>query len=300
MNPLPELFPGFDSRKINVGEVDIFTRTGGTGPALLLLHGYPQTHACWHKVAARLAQHFSLVLMDLRGYGQSSAPPGDADHLVYSKRTMAKDCVAVMSELGHQQFSVLSHDRGARVGYRLALDHADRVEKLITLDIVPTSEAWDAMDYKGAMSKFHWTFLAQPYPLPEEIIQAAPDTWHEYLLRSWSAEDDLSPFDSNALQHYRESYRQPARIHAMSEDYRAGLTVDYQLDQADLAAGRKISCPTLALWGQRRSLGTVSNTVQIWEKWCEQIEGKAIESGHFLAEENATDTVEEVLRFLTK
>ncbi len=298
MNPLPELFPGFAATILNVGGVDIFTRTGGTGPALLLLHGYPQTHACWHKMASQLAQHFSLVLMDLRGYGQSSAPAGDADHLTYSKRAMAQDCAAVMSELGHKRFSVLSHDRGARVGYRLALDHAERIENLITLDIVPTSEAWDAMDYQGAMNKFHWTFLAQPHPLPEQIIEAATDTWHEYLLRNWSAHDDLSAFDPDALQHYRQSYRQPARIHAMSEDYRAGLTVDYRLDLADLAAGRKISCPTLALWGQRRSLGTVSNTLQVWKKWCDNVEGKPIESGHFLAEENALHTTDEVLRFL--
>lgn len=300
MNPLPELFPGLDSRTINVGEVDIFTRSGGSGPPLLLLHGYPQTHACWHKIAADLAKHFSLVLIDLRGYGQSSAPTGDPDHKMYSKRTMAHDCVAVMSALGHKGFSVLSHDRGARVGYRLALDHADRIENLIMLDIVPTSEAWDAMDYRGAMSKFHWTFLAQPRPLPEQIIEAAADTWHEFLLASWSAGGDLSVFDNEALQHYRVSYRQPARIHAMSEDYRAGFTVDNQLDQADLAAGRKISCPTLALWGQRRSLGTVSNTLQVWSKWCDQIDGKPIESGHFLAEENPADTVEEVLRFLQR
>lgn len=297
---LPDLYAGFDTRIFDVNAVQIFARVGGNGPPLLLLHGYPQTHVCWHKVAGELAQDYQVVAMDLRGYGQSSAPAGDTAHTVYSKRAMALDCAAVMDALGHDQFSVLSHDRGARVGYRLALDCPARVDKLVTLDIVPTSEAWDAMDHRGAMSKFHWTFLAQPHPMPEQIIGAAPDNWHEHLLKSWSATDDLSAFDPGALQHYRDCYRQPQRIHAMSEDYRAGYTVDYQLDREDLQAGRRITRPTLALWGQQRSVGVVSNTLETWRRWCDQVEGMPIESGHFLAEENPAATLAAIRPFLRK
>ncbi len=297
---LPDLYPGFETRIIDASGQQIFTRIGGSGPALLLLHGYPQTHVCWHRIAAELALYFRVVAMDLRGYGHSAAPAGDSQHKVYSKRAMALDCVAVMDALGHKKFSVLSHDRGARVGYRLALDHAARLDKLVTLDIVPTSDAWDSMDHKGAMSKFHWSILAQPSPFPEKFIEAAPDIWHEHLLKSWSACGDLSVFGPDALQHYRESFRQPSRIHAMSEDYRAGYTIDYQLDLADLQAGRRIECPVLALWGQRRSVGVVSNPLETWRKWCDQVEGSPIDSGHFLAEENPTETLAAVLPFLRR
>lgn len=295
---LPDLYPGFDTRIIDANGLQIFTRAGGSGPALLLLHGYPQTHVCWHKIAVELASHFSVVAMDLRGYGHSSAPAGDSRHTMYSKRAMALDCVAVMDAFGFEKFSVLSHDRGARVGYRLALDHVARLHKLVTLDIVPTSDAWDSMDYKGAMSKFHWSFLAQGAPFPEQLIEAAADVWHEHLLKSWAASGDLSVFSPDALEHYRQSYRQPSRIHAMSEDYRAGYTIDYQLDQADLQSGRRIECPVLVLWGQRRSVGVVTNPLETWRKWCDQVEGSAIDSGHFLAEENPTDTLAAVLQFL--
>ena len=295
---LPDLYPGFGTEFIDANGVQIYARTGGSGPPLLLLHGYPQTHACWHLIAPELARYFSLVLIDLRGYGQSSAPRGDTEHRHYSKRVMAQDCVAVMRALNHQSFSVLSHDRGARVGYRLALDHPELVDQLVTLDIVPTSDAWDAMDVNGAMSKFHWSFLAQPVPMPETMIGAAADHWHEHLLASWTADQSLDVFDTRALQHYRASFRQPERIHAMSEDYRAGLTVDYQLDREDLAAGRKINCPTQVLWGERRSLGTVSNTLQTWRRWCDKVTGGPVSSGHFLAEENPQDTLKSVIEFL--
>ncbi|OED44585.1 alpha/beta hydrolase [Chromatiales bacterium (ex Bugula neritina AB1)] len=298
MSELPDLFTGFESQLVSTVGADIFLRHGGNGAAVLLLHGYPQTHACWHRVAAELAQSHTVVAMDLRGYGRSSMPAGDADHLLYSKRAMAADCIEVMKALGHDQFSVVSHDRGARVGYRLALDHPNAVEKLVVLDIVPTSDAWLAMDHAGAMSKFHWTFLSQPAPMPEALIAADPDAWHEHLLKSWNASGGLSVFDETALEHYRRSYRRRECIHAMSEDYRAGVTIDFQLDLADQKAGRKISCPTLALWGQQRSLGTVSNTLPVWEKWCERVEGKPIQSGHFLAEENPKDTLSAILPFL--
>jgi len=196
----------------------------------------------------------------------------------------------VMRQLGHSRFSVVSHDRGARVGYRLALDHSQAILKLVT--------AWDAMDQGGAVSKFHWSFLAQPHPLPEQMIAAAPDVWHKYLLSSWNAEGDLACFNEHALAAYLVACAQPDCIHAMCEDYRAGLGIDVDLDRADQAAGRRITCPTLVLWGQRRSLGTVSNTLQVWQRWCEDVRGEPIQSGHFLAEENPHDTLRAVLAFL--
>ncbi len=294
-----DLFPGFASQRISTTSAEIFLRTGGSGPPLLMLHGYPQTHVCWHRVAADLARHHTLVIMDLRGYGQSSAPISDVLHQSYSKRAMATDCIEVMRAMGYDRFSVLSHDRGARVGYRLALDHPDAVEKLVVLDIVPTSEAWVAMDHAGAMSKFHWTFLAQAAPLPETLISADPDSWHEYLLKSWNATGELTVFDPAALEHYRQSYRRPECIHAMSEDYRAGITIDFDLDIADRNDGRKIRCPTLALWGEKRSLGTVSNTLGVWRNWCETVTGGPVLSGHFLAEENPQETLTQVIPFLT-
>jgi len=202
MTDLPDLFPDFEACRISTRDAEIFVRHGGSGPPLLLLHGYPQTHACWHKITPELQKHYTVCLIDLRGYGDSKATGNEVSTSSYSKRAMAQDCIEVMRQLGHSRFSVVSHDRGARVGYRLALDHSQAILKLVTLDIVPTSEAWDAMDQGGAVSKFHWSFVAQPHPLPEQMIAAAPDVWHKYLLSSWNAEGDLACFNEHALAAY--------------------------------------------------------------------------------------------------
>ena len=300
---LPELFPGFDSHVIDISnEETIFARSGGSGPALLCLHGYPQTHVCWHKVSSALAEHHSLVLIDLPGYGASSAPVTDTRHTPYSKRAMAGAAVQAMAALGHTQFAILSHDRGARVGYRLAMDHPDKVTALITLDIVPTESAWRDLDDTSASGKFHWTFLDRPAPLPETMIGAQPDIWHEYLLASWTGTGDLSPFDERAMEHYRHNWRRSSAIHAMSEDYRAGSSIDREIDVADMQSARKITCPTLALWGDVRSVGGVSKggPLHVWEQWCDHVTGEPVKSGHFLAEEAPRETLELVQPFLSQ
>ncbi len=300
MTDLPELFPGFEARSFTTGGAEIFARIGGSGPPLLLLHGYPQTHACWHKIAPRLAEAFTLVLPDLRGYGSSSCPLPDQSHSVYAKRAMAQDMVEVMAALGHERFRLVGHDRGARVAYRLALDHGARVERLAVLDIVPTADVWNGFDAKDARGKFHWTFLAQAAPLPEAIIEANPVVWHEALLARWSGSGEMSHFSREALAHYRAFFTEPERIMAMCEDYRAGATVDYALDEADREAGRRIACPTLAIWGGGRAIGTVSgaNPLDIWRGWCTQVTGHPLPCGHFLAEEAPGETLSVLLPFL--
>lgn len=300
MTNLPELFPGFETRTFTTSGAEIFARIGGSGPPLLLLHGYPQSHACWHKIAPGLAEAFTLVLPDLRGYGASSCPPPDQDHHVYAKRAMAQDMVEVMAALGFERFHLVGHDRGGRVAYRLALDHGERVERLAVLDIVPTAEVWSGFDAEDARGKFHWTFLAQAAPLPEAMIQASPVVWHEALLARWSASGGLSHFAPQALAHYRAFFTEPERIQAMCEDYRAGATIDRDLDEADRQAGRRIGCPTLAIWGGGRAIGTVSNAspLDIWRSWCPQVTGEALPCGHFLAEEAPDETLAALLRFL--
>ncbi len=297
MSKLPDLFPGFESRTIKTRGAEIFMRLGGAGPPLLMLHGYPQTHVMWHKMAGELAEHFSLIIADLRGYGQSSCPGTDDNHETYSKRAMGNDMVEVMKELGHGRFMVLSHDRGARVGYRMALDHREQVSRLAILDIVPTFFVWQETAEIG-IGKFHWPFLAQPSPLPETMIGKDPVMWLEHLIASWSGGGDLSSFSDEALAHYRAAIRQPERIHTGCEDYRAGATCDLAFDARDHNAGNKIACPVLALWGEGREKGFVNNSLEIWQEWCADVRGEAIACGHFLAEENPGDTHAALLPFL--
>ena len=300
MSDLPELFPGFEARRIATQGAEIFARIGGSGPPLLMVHGYPQTHACWHKIAGQLAEHFTVVLPDLRGYGASSCPVPDAEHHAYSKRAMAQDLVEAMAALGHERFRLVGHDRGARVSYRLALDHGERVERLAVLDIVPTGDVWNAFDAADARGKFHWSFMAQPAPLPEAMIEANPIAWHEGLIARWCGTGDLSPFSQEALAHYRASFTEPARIQAMCEDYRAGATVDHDHDETDRGAGHKIAGPTLAVWGGGRTVGIVSGSgpLETWRSWCTDVTGTPLPCGHFLAEELPEETLAALLPFL--
>jgi haloacetate dehalogenase len=296
MSTLPDLFPGFAERRIETAAgVEIYLRTGGSGPPLLLLHGYPQTHVCWHKVAAELARDCTLVIADLRGYGASSAPPGDAEHAIYSKRAMAEDCLAVMRALGHPRFAVAGHDRGGRVAYRLALDHPEAVVALVPVDIIPTGEVWRRANAAWAVKTYHWSFLAQPHPIPETLIGHAPVYYVEQTLRAAAGPRDLSGFAPEALAHYRALLTEPARLHAVCEDYRAGATIDRQLDDADLAAGRKVACPTLVLWADNYLAGT---PLDVWRTWCTDLTGAAVKSGHYLAEENPRDTLAALIPFL--
>lgn len=295
---MPDLFPGFATHQLEVDGLTFHVRSGGAGPALLCLHGYPQTHVCWHRIAPHLAQDHTLVVMDLRGYGQSSAPAGNPDHTRYSKRAMAKDCVAVMRALGHDRFHVMGHDRGGRVAYRLALDTPDAVDKLIVLDIIPTVEQWDVMDADRAIKSYHWQFLAQPTPLPETLIESSATFYLDQTLASWTRDKTLSAFDEQALSHYRSLFADRGRIHAVCEDYRAGATFDRKVDAEDRADGRRIAAPTLLLWGSDYlGKGTV-NPLDVWKRWCSGVTGQAIISGHFLAEENPEDTTAAIVAFL--
>jgi haloacetate dehalogenase len=297
---LPDLFPGFAERRIEgAAGVEIYLRTGGSGPPLLLLHGYPESHVMWHKVAPDLAHHFTLVIPDLRGYGASSVPMADAEHLAYSKRVMAEDCLTVMRELGHRRFLVAGHDRGARVAYRLALDHPQAVAALVPVDIIPTAEVWRRITAESALRGYHWQFLAQPFPLPETLIDRDPVYYLELTLRSWAGPHDLSPFADEALAHYRAQVQDSERVHAFCEDYRAGASVDRRLDEADLAAGRKIACPTLILHGSRLPTGSAGDPLDAWRAWCSDARAATVAAGHFLAEENPAGTLAALLPFLT-
>jgi haloacetate dehalogenase len=283
------VFDGFAESRIDTGEAEIHVRHGGSGPPLLLLHGYPQTHAMWHRIAPRLAEAFAVVAPDLRGYGRSSKPATTDDHEPYSKRAMARDQVALMGALGHERFAVCGHDRGARCAYRLALDHPDRVTALAVLDIIPTADVFRRLDRQFALSAWHWFFLAAPYDLPERMIAADPDAFY---LRGGG-----HVFGPGALDDYRRSFRDPDCIHAMCEDYRAGATLDVAHDEADRGT-RRIGCPTLVLWGTRGSVARVDGVLDVWREWADDVRGRVLDSGHFLAEEAPDATCDELLSFL--
>lgn len=295
---MSELFPGFDQRRLPGDGADIFLRLGGAGPPLLLLHGFPQTHAMWHKVAGPLAERFTVVIPDLRGYGLSTGPDNDPDNYAYSKRAMGRDFFAVMATLGYERFAVVGHDRGGRVGYRMALDKPEAVSRLVVLDIVPTYAMWHGMDHKLARAVYHWSFLAQPHPLPETLIGANPVYYLDWTLASWTKTRDLTAFDAKALAEYRLHYAAPETIRATCDDYRAGSTYDLAADEADRAAGRRIACPTLALWGEAGIPGEIEGPLGVWREWCDVATGAAIDSGHFVAEENPDQTLARMLPFL--
>lgn len=294
-----DLFPGFDSHWIDAEAGRIFARSGGSGPPLVLLHGFPQTHAMWHRLAPDLARTHRVVCMDLRGYGWSSAPPGDPAHETYSKRAMGRDVVRVMEELGHVRFAVAGHDRGARVAYRLALDEPGRVERLGLLDILPTFEVWNRIR-AGIQPAAHWEYLARPEPEPETEIGRDPLPYFEGLTRSWSGDKKLDFLDPRALAAYRQSCNEPSRIHAFCEDYRAGATLDPQQDEADLAAGKTIGCPTLLVWSARYLArpGAVP-PLAAWRKtFAPGITGSEVDCGHFVAEEAPAETLAALRGFL--
>lgn len=297
---LPDLFPGFQTQSFTTQGAEIFARIGGEGPPLFMLHGYPQTHVIWHRVAAPLAERFRLILCDLRGYGQSSVPATTGDHASYSKRAMAQDVVDIADQLGFDRFHVCGHDRGGRAAYRLALDHPQRIDKLVTLDIVPTYDMWHRLTRDLAIKIFHWPFMAQPSPWPETMIGRDPIDWLDHKLALWGGSGDLSIFDERALAHYRAFFREAERVHATCEDYRAGATCDLAADEADREAGRRIACPTAVFWGEKGIPSKTAGPLAIWRDWCDAVEGHAIDSGHFPAEEAPGDTVAALLGFLTR
>jgi haloacetate dehalogenase len=285
-------FDQFSLERVDVGDAVLRVRRGGSGPPVLLLHGHPQTHAMWHRVAPRLAERFTVVAPDLRGYGESSAPAARPDHAQASKRALALDGVRLMKRIGFPRFAIAGHDRGGRVAYRMALDHPDVVTRLAVLDIVPTIDAWERADRDWILDYWHWAFLAQPEPIPERLLAAEPDAY--YL-------PDRSPFASEALADYMAAVHRPEVIHSMCEDYRAGAGLDVDIDAADRAAGRRIACPILALWS-RTDLGRWHDVLAVWGRWANDpnaVTGQAFGVGHYLAEEAPDEVAEALGAFFT-
>ncbi|OKH26811.1 alpha/beta hydrolase [Hydrococcus rivularis NIES-593] len=287
------MLTNFQQKIIDTTEAQINTFTAGKGFPLLLLHGYPQTHYMWHKIAPRLVEDFTVIIADLRGYGDSSKPQGKPDHSNYSKRAMARDWVEIMSQLGYEEFYLVGHDRGARVAHRLTLDYPEKVKKLAVLDIIPTYDLYQTTDKEFASAYYHWFFLIQPYPLPETLIGANPEYFLRHCLQSWSK--DFSAFTPDALAEYIRCFSDPATIHATCEDYRAGATIDLIDDEADLA--KKITCPFLVLWGEQGIIGRKYDVLEIWKRKAIAVKGNAINCGHFLPEEAPEETYSAIREF---
>ena len=281
-------FEGFELSQIDVGEASLRVRHGGSGPPVLLLHGYPETHMMWAKVAEGLARDFTVVCPDLRGYGGSTKPPSSDDHETSSKRAMARDAVVLMDQLGFERFDVAGHDRGGRVGYRLALDHPLAVRRLSILDIIPTGEVWARADRRFALGYWHWPFLAQPHPLPERLIEADPES---FFFRG-QFRGAIPGFDAEAYADYVAAAKRPEVIHAMCEDYRAGAGYDRLLDVAEKEAGRFIGCPVQVLWGAKGALEAWYDVLEIWREWAPDVRGRALDCGHFIPEEKPAETLE--------
>lgn len=264
---------------------EIAVRVAGSGPPLLLLHGFPQNHRCWMPILPSLASRFTCILPDLRGYGDSAAPADDANHGVYSKRRMARDIVAVLDALGHDRAHVAGHDRGARVAYRFALDQPGRIDRLAILEVIPTGAWWDRWSAETAMAAYHWTFLAQPAPVPERMIGADPAAWIDWTLASWTKRKTLAPFAPDALASYRAQAADPARLTAMCADYRAGYFTDRGIDDADRAAGRRIAAPLHFIWSRHGFPARTGDPAGIWRDWAGSVTDSSIDAGHFAMEE---------------
>lgn len=290
---LTHLFPGFRSQRIEVSGAVINTIIGGSGPPLLLLHGWPQNLLEWHRIAPRLARDFTVVATDLRGYGQSSKPEDGANHVGHSKRTMAGDQVEVMRKLGFDHFAVVGHDRGGRVAHRMALDHPNCVTKLAVIDIVPTLHVYSTVTKELATAYFHWFLLIQPAPIPETLFAGQG----EFLLRTLFRGLDEYAMPSDVLADYARCFNDPATLHAMCEDYRAAAGVDLEHDKADL--DKKIACPLLALWGEHGAMHKLYDVLETWRPRGVDVTGKAIPGGHWLPEQNPDAVYDELRRFLS-
>jgi haloacetate dehalogenase len=289
----------FESARVEAAGASLFLRWSGSGSPLLLLHGFPETHLMWRSVAPLLAHDFTVICPDLRGYGGSDCPPSTADHAPYAKRAMAQDLVIVMERLGFAHFSVAGHDRGGRVAYRLALDHPGRIDRLAVLDVLPTAAVWERADARFALGYWPWSLLAQPEPLPERLLAAAPEAIVEHALGEWGSPSSVVPPEVRAA--YVEALRDAAHIHAICEEYRAAATLDRQHDHLDRLAGRRIRGPLLVLWSGDGALGTwyreEGGPVALWREWGEDVQGHAIDAGHFFPEEVPEQTAEVLQRF---
>jgi haloacetate dehalogenase len=287
------MFEGFERTTIDTGETTIRVRRGGSGPPLLLLHGFPETHLMWHKIAPRLAEEFTVVATDLRGFGDSGKPSSTPDHAPYAMRALARDQVAVMQQLGFDRFFVTGHDRGARCAYRLALDHPEHVMKLAVLDVVPTGEDFRRAGMAFALGYWIWSFLAAPFDLPERLLAGHSDTLVDYALDSWAATPNAFPEEVRAA--YRRAFRDPKTIHGVCEEYRAAAMLDYQHDEAD--RGRRLACPVLALWAKQGAIEAWYDVLAIWRDWADDVRGRALDCGHFLPEEAPDETFVELRMF---
>jgi haloacetate dehalogenase len=283
------MIKGFSTRDVRVAPgIKIRAATGGSGPPILLLHGFPQTHVCWRKVAPALARDgYSVVAADLRGYGDSSKPRTSQDHAPYSKRAMAADQVALMRRLGHERFAVVGHDRGARVAHRMALDHPDAVEKIAVLDIAPTATMYARTDRAFATLYWHWFFLIQPFDLPERMIGSDPGGFIRRIFRGPAAR----AFEKAAVAEYVRCFSRKAAIHGACEDYRAAASIDLVHDKADEAAGRMVEAPLLALWGRDGIIGRLYEPLAVWREKATKVSGHEIACGHFLPEEAPEETL---------
>ncbi|WP_311969507.1 alpha/beta hydrolase [Pseudomonas baltica] len=288
---IPELFPGFAPLQVNTSDVAFKGVIGGAGPPLLLLHGYPQTHVTWRYIAPRLARYFTVIAPDLPGYGASRTV---ADQPRWSKRRVAQALVEMMEQLGHSRFAVVGHDRGARAGYRMALDHPQRVTRYASLTVMPTLDVWEAMDKPFALANFHWFFLAQPFDLPERLLAVDPEAFIKNALSKMAG--DLANIDPQALDAYVTAFRQPSVRHAMCEDYRAAANEDTEHDAADRAAGRQLPCPVLVLWP--KTYAGAHSPLAIWGKWARDVRGEAIKGGHLQPEESPDEVMKALLPFL--
>jgi len=296
---MTDLFPHFRALQVEIDPtVTINAIVGGSGPPLLLLHGHPQTHAIWHRVAPRLAEHFTVVACDLRGYGDSSKPQGAPDHANYSKRAMAADMVAVMQSLGFASFRVLAHDRGARVAHRLAQDHPQAVERMALLDIAPTLAMYEQTSDTFARAYWHWFFLIQPAPLPERLIEADPAAYVRDVMGKRSA--GLAPFDPRALAEYQRCLALPGTAHGICEDYRAAATIDLEHDRFDRDAGKRLALPLMVLWGEQGVVGRCFDPLKEWQRVAADVQGGALPCGHYIAEEAPDMLLERVLPFLVQ
>ena len=298
MTVADDLFPGFAEHRVDTGEAVIYARSGGYGPGLLLLHGYPQSHAMWHRVALTLARTHTVVAADLRGYGRSSCPPSALDHRPYAKRSMARDMIGLMRHFGFSRFAIMGHDRGARVAYRIAIDTPHQVDRLVLLDIISTPDQWSVANQQMRLKMFHWAFLAQPAPMPESLISRDPAEWLEGRFKRGTKSRSLAPIDPRALADYAAYFADPDRIHATCEDFRAGARCDLADDEADLAADRRIECPMLVVLGSDGPLADVPDPLALWRPWCRTVAGAVIDCGHFIAEERPAALLDHAVPFL--
>ncbi len=288
------MFDGFQEFDIATTGTTIHGRRGGEGPPVLLLHGIPETHLMWHRVAPRLAERLAVVATDLRGYGDSGTPPSTPDHGPYSMREIARDQVEVMASLGHERFGVVGHDRGARCAYRLALDHPDVTDRLAVLDVVPTADTFSQADIDFVRGFWVWLFLSSEEPVPERLIAQAPDVIVNHMLDSWSDRDAFPP---EIRAEYIAKFGDPATVHAICEEYRASSTLDRLYDEADRGR-RRIACPTLVLWSDTGPLGRWYQPLEVWKTWADDVEGGPISAGHFIPEEAPDETARRLIEFL--